>query len=239
MASSNSYGWLMMLGIAASAWIWSRLARRDSRLVFIYTGALVGALLGAKLAYVIAEGWMDLGKPDMWARLATGKSILGALFGGYWAVEKVKAHIGFREPTGDLFATTTPIGVMVGRMGCWLHGCCQGQICSPGWYSLRDSEGIDRWPTVPLEMGFNLSMLLLFVVLRWRRQAVHQHFHIYLIAYGAFRFLHEAIRDTPRWAGSISGYQLISIGLMIFGVVSFHRRRVYLQELNRPSPAGH
>ncbi len=227
----------MLLGIAASAWIWSRLARRDSRLVLIYTGALVGALLGAKLAYLFAEGWGDFGKPDMWARLATGKSILGALLGGYWAVEKVKAHIGFPQPTGDLFAATTPIGVIVGRMGCWLHGCCQGQVCSPEWYSVRDREGVHRWPAVPLEIGFNLAMLLLFVLLRWRHLAVYQHFHLYLIAYGVFRFLHESVRETPRLLGPFSGYQLISIGLVFFGVVAFRRRSAVLQTLTSNAEA--
>lgn len=239
MASSNAYGWLMMLGIAASAWIWSRVARRDSRLVLIYTGALVGALLGAKLAYLFAEGWDDLGKPDKWTRLATGKSILGALLGGYWAVEKVKLHIRFLQPTGDLFAATSPIGIMVGRIGCWLHGCCQGQVCSPTWYSVRDGEGIHRWPAIPLEIGFNLVMLFLFLLFRQRQLARYQHFHIYLVSYGVFRFLHETVRETPRIAGPFSGYQVISIVLVIFGVAAYRRRKAYFQNPTAPQSADH
>lgn len=238
MAAPNSYGWLMLLGIAASAVIWSRRARRDSRLVLIYTGALVGSLLGAKLAYLIAEGWFDFGKPDSWARLATGKSILGALLGGYWAVETVKSRIGYLEPTGDLFALTTPIGVIIGRLGCWMHGCCLGHRCSPSWFSVRDGEGIHRWPSVPLEIGFNLAMLLVFVLLRWRRMATYQHFHLYLIAYGIFRAWHEVVRDTPRWVGPVSGYQLISMGLVAFGIMAFRRRSRYLARQMNHGPVA-
>ena len=57
----SPYGWLMLLGIAVSVVFWARLARRDDRLMLVYVAALVGAFLGAKVAYVIADGWMDFG----------------------------------------------------------------------------------------------------------------------------------------------------------------------------------
>jgi phosphatidylglycerol:prolipoprotein diacylglycerol transferase len=228
-APSSSYGWLMLAGIAVSALFWSRLARRDDRLLLVYVAALIGAFLGAKVAYLIAEGWRDVGQPDVWLRLATGKSILGALPGGYAGVELAKRWVGYRGVTGDWFAIIAPVGITLGRIGCWLHGCCLGRACEAAWFTQRDAAGTARWPAVPVEIVFNLAMLACFFVLRQQRRLTGQHFHIYLIAYGLFRFAHEFLRDTPRVAGFVSGYQLIALSLAAFGAWAFRRRAAGLE----------
>lgn len=220
----SPYGWLMLAGIAVSAFFWTRLARRDDRLLILYISALVGAFLGAKVAYLLAEGWRDFGQPDLWLRLATGKSILGALLGGYASVELAKRWVGYRSVTGDWFAMIAPLGIILGRVGCWLHGCCLGSVCEPAWFTLRDAKGVARWPAVPVEILFNVAMLGVFLVLRRRGRLSGQHFHLYLIAYGLFRFAHEFLRDTPRVVAGISGYQFIALALVGFGAWAFWRR---------------
>ena len=75
--TSTAYGWLMLAGIFVSIGFWSRLAKRDDRLVLVYIAALAGAFLGAKLVYLGAEGWMHWHDADRWQHLATGKSITG------------------------------------------------------------------------------------------------------------------------------------------------------------------
>lgn len=237
--SGSAYGWLMLAGIAVSVVFWARLARRDEKLILIYVAALVGAFLGAKLAYLIAEGWMDFGQPNMWWRLATGKSILGALFGGYVAVELAKKWGGYRGVTGDWFALIAPVAITIGRVGCLLHGCCLGRACEESWFTLRDGAGVQRWPAVPMEILFNLVMIAVFYVLRRRGKLVGQHFHVYLISYGLFRFAHEFLRDTPRVEEGMSGYHLLALGLAAFGVAAFVRRRTLnrgsVETLNRES----
>jgi len=47
----------MLAGIVVSICFWSRLARRDDRLVAIYAAALIGAFVGAKAVYFFAEGF--------------------------------------------------------------------------------------------------------------------------------------------------------------------------------------
>ena len=224
MQESSPYGWLMLAGIAVSAFFWMRLARRDDRLLIVYVAALVGAFLGAKLAYLAAEGWRDIGQPDLWLRLATGKSILGALLGGYASVELAKRWVGYRSVTGDWFAMIAPLGIILGRVGCWLHGCCLGSACEPAWFTVRDAKGLERWPAVPVEILFNAVMLISFAVLRRRGYLAGQHFHVYLIAYGLFRFAHEFLRDTPRVVAGLSGYQFIALALVGFGIRAFRRR---------------
>jgi phosphatidylglycerol:prolipoprotein diacylglycerol transferase len=224
---ASPYTALLLIGIAVSFYTWTRLARRDGRLPLIYLGALLGAFTGAKLVYLAAEGWMFASSPDRWMIWATGKTILGALLGGYLGVEAAKKAAGYAEPTGDLFALVAPIGIIFGRIGCLLHGCCLGQECAPHWWTQRDIFGVPRWPAVPVEIGFNVLMLGVFLVLRRGQRLPGQHFHIYLIAYGAFRFAHEFVRDTPRLAFGMTGYQVAALACVALGAWGFlHRAKV-------------
>ena len=220
----SPYSWLMLAGIALSIFLWSRVARRDERLLFIYVAALVGGFVGAKIVYLLAEGWLDWPQPDRWRRLATGKTILGALLGGYAAVELAKKLLGYRSATGDWFALIAPGGIILGRIGCLLHGCCPGQVCERSWYTVNDAEGVARWPSVPVEIIFNLIALGTFFILRQRRVLPGQLFHLYLIAYGLFRFAHEFLRATPRVLGPFSGYALAALFVAGWGAWAFARR---------------
>lgn len=221
----SPYPLFMLAGIIMGGIFWSRLARKDERLIFIYAAALGGAFAGAKLAYIAAEWWLHIGQAGMWLQLATGKSILGALLGGYGAVELAKKQCGYREATGDWFAEIVPVAVALGRVGCLLHGCCLGIVCQPAWYTIRDRFGDTRWPAVPVEMGFNLLCAGLFLVMRKRKVLPGQHFHIYLMAYGLFRFCHEFLRDTPRIFGSFTGYQAAALACFALGLTGYLRRR--------------
>ena len=219
------YGWMMFAGILVTAVIWARAARRDRRLPFIYAMALVGAFAGAKLLYLVAEGWNDIGHPDLWTRWATGKSILGSLLLGYAAVEGAKRWVGYTSPTGDTFAVITPLGVALGRIGCWLHGCCLGHACPAAWYTVPDRSGVARWPAVPLEFAFNALAFAAGLFLSRRRCLSGQLFHVYLMAYGLFRFAHEFARDTPRVLGPFSGYHVAAVAVMALGAVRYSRRQ--------------
>jgi phosphatidylglycerol:prolipoprotein diacylglycerol transferase len=237
--SWGPYGWLMIGGFLLTGFLWARAAQRDSRLPFIYFAALIGAMAGAKGVYLLAEGWNDLGRPDTWLRLATGKTILGGLLFGYPAVEWMKARLGYREPTGDRFAVLVPLGIGMGRVGCWLHGCCPGTRCTTAaWYTLNDPQGQPRWPAVPLELAFNALALLTLATLKRLGRFPGQLFHLYLIAYGSLRFLHEFVRDTPRVLGPISGYAIAALGVAALGTVGYlQRARTNRQPPSTTSPA--
>lgn len=257
--SASPYSLLMLAGIAVSLVFWSRLAKRDERLLVIYIAALVSAFLGAKLVYLAAEGWMFWDSPDRWMIWVTGKTILGALLGGYAGVEVAKRLTGYTSATGDWFAVIAPAGIVLGRIGCLLHGCCLGSVCAPAWWTLADARGVARWPAVPVEIGFNLLALGVFAGLRFYRRGAGgnetdaegqeiaaftplpsplplrlcgkraaslagQHFHIYLMAYGAFRFAHEFLRATPRLGSAISGYQIAALACVALGVWRFAAR---------------
>lgn len=236
--NSVAYGWLMLAGIILSVCLWSRLARLDDRLFAVYVAGLVGAFLGAKLVWLLVDGWRFRGTPDMWLHLATGKTILGGLLGGYPAVEIAKKLVGYRGITGDWFALIVPAGIILGRFGCWLHGCCQGAVCEGAWFTVTDSAGTSRWPSVPVEIVFNLAIAALFLF--WRRSGAlpGQHFHIYLMAYGVFRFLHEFLRDERRLFGPFTGYHLAALAVFALGASRFVARtkQVRARRLDTPAP---
>lgn len=219
----GAYAWLMAAGIGVSAIWWAARSKRDPALMMVFIGALGGAFIGAKLAYVFAESWNDWGREDFWLRLATGKSVLGGLLGGYAGVEAMKRLAGHRRSTGDAFAMILPLGLILGRIGCWLHGCCLGRPVGEGFFlRLEDRAGTSRWPAAQAEMGF-LGLLWLALWL-CRHRFRDRLFFIFLAACGSFRFGHEWMRDTPKWGGLLSGYQVIAIGMTVLGLMMFKRR---------------
>jgi len=221
----GAYAVLMAAAIGLSAVYWFFRSKRDPSLLVVFIGALGGAFIGAKLAYIFAESWFDWGAPDFWLRLATGKSILGGLLGGYAGVEIMKKLVGHDQSTGDAFAVILPVGLLLGRIGCWFHGCCLGKPVADSFLlTLRDRAGVTRWPAVPVEMAFLVVMFALILFCKWQGKFRDRLFFLFLSAYGFFRFAHEWMRDTPKWLGLFSGYQIIALVMAVIGAVMFTRR---------------
>lgn len=213
VSGSPIYSLMLIAGIGLSAACWWRLSKSDSRLPLVYFGGLLGAFLGAKLAFLLAEGWLYFDAPDRWLRWLSGKSIIGALPGGWAGVELAKKLSGYPAITGDRFALIIPIPLMLGRIGCLSAGCCLGI-----------QMGERRWPAVPVEITFQLSALLLLLICRWQKWLSGQLFFAYLIAYGLFRFGHEFLRETPKTIFGFSGYQLIALATALAAAIAFRSR---------------
>lgn len=216
---STAYGWITLAGLLLGGWFWSRKWKSEPGAFAVFVGAICGAFLAAKVMFLLAEGWMVIGQDRWLLQWAVGKSIVGALLGGYAGVEVAKKLVGLNEPTGDWFAVGVPFSIAMGRLGCWIYGCCPGKLCdSPSWWALADKEGNDRWPAVPLELGFNLLFVVAVLPFVIRKAGQGQLFHFYLISYGLFRFWHEFHRATPKWGDTFSGYQLGALALIALGV---------------------
>lgn len=121
--------------------------------VMLLAGAgVIGGLVGAHIGQALAGGWEEAG----------GKSILGAIVGGWLAVTVVKRHIGLRRPTGDLFAVALCAGEAVGRWGCFFGGCCYGVPSGVPWAVWQ--HGAWRHPT---QAYSSLAAFVILAVL-WR-----------------------------------------------------------------------
>ena len=222
--ANSPYGLLMLAGIGWGLWRWHRRTRHEPELMLVVIGALAGGFLGAKLAYLLAEGANAWTQPDRWLRLLTGKSVLGGLLGAYAGAELMKRHHGIRKHTGDGFAATLPFGLLLGRIGCTLHGCCLGRPMENGPFAVCDASGAARWPAPHVEAAFQLVMLVTLVTFRHRGILKDRLFFLYLVAYGAFRLGHEFLRDTPKAFGPIGVYHLLSLALIATGAIAWRRR---------------
>ena len=223
------YGLIAMAGVVVSGYFWIRRHRAQPEMLVVYAAGLLAALVGAKLGYALAELPFDWGRPHLLTKLAVGKTILGALLGGYLGVEGGKRLVGHREATGDTFALLVPLGIAAGRVGCLTHGCCPGIACDPHWWALRDSTGTYHLPAPVFELAFNLAA---FAALLWLHRTHRQRgqlFHLYLIAYGSFRLLHEPLRDTPRYDLPlnlvVTPYQLLAAAVLVLGLWRYLQRR--------------
>ena len=80
--TSHVYAALTIVGILLTAYLWGRVIGKgrehDGRLTVVYFCGLFGALVGAKIGFLLAEGFAYRGD---WVALVTGRSITGALLG--------------------------------------------------------------------------------------------------------------------------------------------------------------
>ncbi len=226
------YRSILVAVLIVSFGFWVRMARRDRRLIGVYLGALLGGFTGAKIVYLFAEGWLHVGEPGMWLTLASGKSIVGALLGGYLGIEIAKASVGYQKATGDWFALVVPLGIAAGRIGCLSVGCCLGIPLQPeAWWTSLDLSGTPRWPAPMTELLFNLVAFSILLTFQRHRVLPGQLFHLYLIGYGIFRFFHEFLRATEKPFGGVSGYQVAALGLIALGWIRFIQRRRHSRSL--------
>lgn len=220
-----AYSVLSAIALLSAAVFWSRSSHTDPRLLPLFAAALGGAILGAKLGFIAAEGLSLWRASGNLADLLAGKTIVGGLIGGYLGVELMKKALNYQRVTGDLFACVVPASIALGRVGCIAAGCCLGKVCPLSWYTILDVHAQARWPAAPVELLFNLICIGAFWSLRRRKLLCGQHFHLYMISYGLFRFLHEFMREVPTGAYGLSGYQYQAAILFIVGSFGFFARR--------------
>jgi len=184
------------------------LSRRDR--VGVGLGAFCGAMIGAKLPFVLAD-WEGLLSGRAW--LENGKTIVFGLVGGYFGVELAKALLGVRVKTGDSFAVPVAAAVAIGRLGCFVAGCCHGTVTTLPW-GVDFGDGLRRHPTQLYESAFHLAAALVLAWLQRGGILRGQLIKLYLIAYLTYRWLSEFIRPEPVLALGLTGYQWACLGLV-------------------------
>ena len=174
-------------------------------------GAFCGAMLGAKLPFVLSE-WPSPAGLGVW--FGDGKTIVMGLVGGYLGVEVAKWALDVRIKTGDGFAVPVAAAVGIGRVACFSAGCCYGTPTALLWGVVFPVDDLPRHPTQLYEAAFHLAAALLLFAL-WRREALAgQLIKLYIVSYLAYRFVSEWIRPEPKmWLG-LTGYQWAALVLL-------------------------
>lgn len=190
--------------------------------LLLIAGAAAGAALGSKIAYWLydpAFAFADFPDPR---RLLAGKSIVGGLVGGLFGVEAAKRIAGIRGSTGDAFVLPLTVGMIVGRIGCFLGGLADHTYGNPTAlpWGVDFGDGVPRHPTQLYEIAF-LALWGGLLTLRGDRFArPGDRFKAFLCGYLLYRLAIESIRPIPHlYFGALSGIQL----LCVFGLL-YHAR---------------
>lgn len=223
MAMGTSAGWAYALTMGLAVLVGSRLLRRSQRSLPLSPlqklglglGAFCGSMIGAKIPFVLAD-WEGLLSGRAW--FAHGKTILFGIVGGYFGVELAKWSLDIRMKTGDTFAAPVAVAVAIGRVACFVGGCCYGTPTRLPWGvvfpTAFDDPTAPRHPTQLYEAVFHLSLAGALTLLRRRGLFRGQLIKLYLLLYLGYRFVTEFIRPEPRLWGGLTGYQWASLVLM-------------------------
>ena len=180
---------------------------------WIVAAAAAGAALGARLLALLecpAELWSGDAFPL--ERLA-GKSIVGAIAGGWLAVEGAKRLGGIESRTGDLLAIPLAAAIAIGRVGCLLTGAGDRTFGDATTlpFAFDFGDGVRR---LPMPLFESLFLLLLVVVLaRWRARSPAEGdlFRGFVGAYFGYRLLVDFAKHADcRWLG-LSTIQWVTV----------------------------
>jgi phosphatidylglycerol---prolipoprotein diacylglyceryl transferase len=210
----------------------------DARIVWISLAAVFGAGLGARLITL----WE---RPDVIAAVAnlplslaverSGKSLIGAVAGGYVAILVAKRGFGYTRSTGDAYALAIPVATIVGRIGCYLSELPLGTPTNLPWGVRVSPSAAAAFPVCPgctgpmhpsmlYEIAFNVVAAL--VIVRWRHRipVAGGTLKLYLLTAGVFRFFVEFVRANPPQALGLSAPQWVLIPLVGLLVVHLARQ---------------
>jgi phosphatidylglycerol:prolipoprotein diacylglycerol transferase len=134
------YGFMLCVALLASMSLAAWLARRsklDPNTIYdLALWLFVGGIVGARLFYVI-QYWgtpQIQGLGDIFKIWQGGIVLYGSIMGGAAAflVYRWRHPFPFR-PMIDVVAPALAIGIAFGRLGCFLNGCCYGDLCHLPW----------------------------------------------------------------------------------------------------------
>lgn len=202
---------------------------------------LLGIVIGARLLHVLSDwGYYrlhPLSVVKVWeGGLAFHGGLIGAVAISIWYLRS-RGISPWR--VGDVIVPSVALGHAIGRLGCFLNGCCYGPVSDLPWAvrfpggslaaqqhyaeGLLESPGKMSLPVLPTQLISAAVLVVIFVLLlRITRRATFpgEVFWSYGVLYGVARFLLELIRgDNPAVLGPFSLYQSISAGIFLLSVV--------------------
>jgi phosphatidylglycerol:prolipoprotein diacylglycerol transferase len=190
----------------------------------IGVGAFCGGMIGSKVPFALAD---PRGFTCVQSWIGDGKTIMFGLVGGYIGVEIAKYLLAVKIKTGDSFAVPVAVAIGIGRIGCFVGGCCFGVKTSLPW-GIDFGDGILRHPTQIYEALFHFSAAICLFALEQADLFRFQRIKIYLIAYCLFRFVTEFIRPEITLALGLTGYQWVCVILIPSICWLWHRDSTYL-----------
>ncbi len=219
-----SYGLMLAVAYLVSSSLAARYARRigakihQDQLANLFFFTLVGGIVGARVLY-IAINW-DFYSVNLYQILRLDHGGL-VWYGGFLAGFLVALFylwikkIPFLE-TADLVSPYLALAHSIGRIGCFLNGCCFGKPTHSIFGVYFPNRLI---PIHPTQLYSSIGLFVIFLaLLQWRKRKrfTGEIGLAYLFLYSLGRFGVEFLRgdSLPVWSG-LTLAQLISIPLAI------------------------
>jgi phosphatidylglycerol:prolipoprotein diacylglycerol transferase len=248
-----TYGILLVLGMLAGLWIVTRQARKAGLVPETITDmavyAIIAGLIGAKVLLLIVEWPFYSRNPrELLSLFQSGGVFYGGLLGAipvaFWYARRHQLD-GWK--TADVLAPGVAVGQAIGRMGCFMAGCCYGKPASVPWavtftdvFANRNVGTPLDTPLHPTQIYESLACFLILGILLW--MAPRKRFHgqvvlAYVVLYAVARFVVEMFRgDAIRgfvFGGRLSTSQFIALLMVAAAALVFP----YLWRRNRLAPA--
>ncbi len=209
---------------------------------------ILAGVIGARLMFVIID-WNDYrGHPGTWFALWEGGiSFHGGLIGGLAAmlIYAWRRRISILK-LGDLLVPSVMLGYAIGRIGCFLNGCCYGAPTTMPWGVVFHDDGLVTQPSHPTQIYASLMSFAFFAGLVWleRRKVFDgQIIGWYLILAAVERFVMEIWRagyTSTIVAFGLTDVQFLCITLVVIGagcLWTFRRRSLLVSSPPTP-PVG-
>lgn len=210
-----TYGLFLALGFLSAIYLSAREAERQglskARFYDLCFYAVLGALIGSRLLYVLLELPVFIAHPlKIFAIWEGGLVFHGGLVGAV-AVAIYYMHrysLPWRQ-SFDSLAVGMPVGQILGRIGCFMAGCCWGAPSNLPWaVTFTNPETLCplRVPLHPSQLYEALLLVGVFAViyrLRTRKRFQGQLVLTYFFLAGAVRFVTEFFRSPLDYRGPI------------------------------------
>ncbi|MDD4409689.1 MAG: prolipoprotein diacylglyceryl transferase [Candidatus Pacebacteria bacterium] len=215
-----SYSFFVALGVIIGFGYYVYQAKKDRRLgensFVIVIAALLGGAIGAKVFKFVIDYQFVISHFSDSYLLLSGRTIVGGFIGGYVAVAIVKRVLKIRERKGNYFAPGIALGVAVGRIGCFLAGCCYGKATGLP-IGIDFGDGVLRHPTQLYESVFMIVMFFYLSKIRKKESLEPGYlFKVLMVGYFIFRFFVEFLKEETVILMGLNIFQLISVCAIIY-----------------------
>lgn len=206
-----SYGLMLALAFLIASYLTGRQAEKENIGREIIFNALFLAFIcgiaGARLLYAAQNFNLYRDSPlEIIMLQHGGLSWLGGLISGslcavvYLKRKKIPVYKAL-----DLAAPFAALGQAIGRIGCFLNGCCYGK------------------DDIPVQLYSAVVLIFIFIILRIFQDRPHKEgevFFNYLLLYSLKRFFIEFLRgDNQVIFSGLSLFQITSLGLFVFAFI--------------------
>lgn len=191
---------------------------------------LLGAIVGSRLFHAFAN-WSDYRSAPaavfkIWeGGLSFQGGVIGAILCALWFLRSRKLSFW---PLSDIVIPSVALGQALGRIGCFLNGCCFGAPTELPWgvtFPPDSFAAADYGPAHclhPVQLyssAADLAVFALLLAFSRRSRLAGATFCLYGVLAGSVRFGLEFLRgDEPRILGPLTLYHLVSAGIALVSI---------------------